>query len=166
MKHIALLRTALGIGDSLPPTLGQNVASSLDCACSGGLGITVVPPTRLTHLCVSFRVCGDLAILAPQKHYACVLTICLLCYLRGTMGFLGDSDSKESACNARDPCLIPKSGPLEKGTATHSSILCLDSFMDRGGCWATVLEVAKSQTQLTNTFTFEFHWLLKKYIYT
>ena len=110
MKHIALLRTALGIGDSLPPTLGQNVASSLHCACSGGLGITVVPPTRLTHLCVSFRVCGDLAISAPQKQYACVLRICLLCYLLGIMGFLGDSDSKESACNARDPCLIPKSG--------------------------------------------------------
>ena len=42
------------------------------------------------------------------------------------MGFPGDSDSKESACNARDPGLIPGSGredPLEKGMATHSSIL-------------------------------------------
>ena len=110
MKHIPLLRTALGIGDSLPLTLGQNVASSLDCACSGGLGITVVPPTCLTHLSVSFRVCEDLTTSALQKHHTCVLRICLLCYLPRIMGFLGDSDSKEFACNARDPCLIPKSG--------------------------------------------------------
>ena len=110
MKHITLLKTALGIGDSLPPTLGQNVASSLDCACSGGLGITVVPPTCLTHLSISFRVCEDLAISALQKHHTCVLRICLLCYLHGIMGFLDDSDSKEFTCNARDPCLIPKSG--------------------------------------------------------
>ena len=34
------------------------------------------------------------------------------------------SDSKESACNARDPRSIPGSGGyLEKGMATHSSFL-------------------------------------------
>ena len=38
--------------------------------------------------------------------------------------FPGDSDSKESACNAGDPALIPGSGrSLEKGMVTHSSIL-------------------------------------------
>ena len=39
-------------------------------------------------------------------------------------GFLGSSDSKESACNARD--LVPSLGqdnPLEKEMATHSRIL-------------------------------------------
>ena len=37
----------------------------------------------------------------------------------------GDSDSKEYACNARNPALIPGSGkiPLEEEIATHSSIL-------------------------------------------
>ena len=36
----------------------------------------------------------------------------------------GHSDGKESACNTGDPGLIPGSGdPLEKGMATHSSIL-------------------------------------------
>ena len=35
------------------------------------------------------------------------------------MGFPGGSDCKESACNAGDLDLIP----LEKGMATHSSIL-------------------------------------------
>ena len=41
------------------------------------------------------------------------------------MGFPSGSDSKESACNARDPDLIPESGgPLGEGNSfTHSSIL-------------------------------------------
>ena len=40
------------------------------------------------------------------------------------MGFPGGSDSKESACNAGDPGLIlGQEDPLEKGMATHSSIL-------------------------------------------
>ena len=33
------------------------------------------------------------------------------------------SDGKESTCNARDLVSIPGSDPLEKGMATHSSIL-------------------------------------------
>ena len=38
--------------------------------------------------------------------------------------FPGGSDSKESACNAGDPGSIPGwEDPLEKGMATHSSIL-------------------------------------------
>ena len=40
------------------------------------------------------------------------------------MGFPGDSDGKESTCNAGDSGLIPGSeDPLEKEMATHSSIL-------------------------------------------
>ena len=41
------------------------------------------------------------------------------------IGFPGDSDNKESACNAGDPGLIPGLGrsPLEKETVTHSSIV-------------------------------------------
>ena len=39
------------------------------------------------------------------------------------MGFSGDSDSKESACNAGDQGSIPTLGdPLEKEKGTHSSI--------------------------------------------
>ena len=39
------------------------------------------------------------------------------------LGFLGGSDSKESACNAGDPGLILGwEDPLEKGMATHFSI--------------------------------------------
>ena len=36
-------------------------------------------------------------------------------------GFSGGSDAKESDCNARDPRF--KKIPMEKGMATHSSIL-------------------------------------------
>ena len=41
------------------------------------------------------------------------------------LGFPGGSDGKESTFNAGDPCSIPESrkNPLEKGIATHSSIL-------------------------------------------
>ena len=40
------------------------------------------------------------------------------------LGFPGNLDGKEFACNAGDLGLIPGLGrPLEKGTATHSSIL-------------------------------------------
>ena len=38
--------------------------------------------------------------------------------------------------------------PLEKGMATHSSILAWSTPMGRGGWPATVRGVAKSQTQL------------------
>ena len=38
--------------------------------------------------------------------------------------------------------------PLEKGMATHSSILAWRSPMDRGTWWATVHGVAKSWTRL------------------
>ena len=42
------------------------------------------------------------------------------------LGFLGGSDSEESACNAGDPGLILGwEDPLEKGMATHFSILAL-----------------------------------------
>ena len=44
---------------------------------------------------------------------------------------------------------------LEKGMATHSSILAWKNSMGRGAWWATVPGVAKSQTQLSNfNFTF------------
>ena len=52
--------------------------------------------------------------------------------------------------------------PLEKGTATLSSILAWriplpGEFLDRGAWQATVHGVAKSQTQLNN-FHFHFHF--------
>ena len=39
---------------------------------------------------------------------------------------------------------------LEKGMATHSSILAWSILMDRGACWATVHGVTKAWTQLSD----------------
>ena len=40
--------------------------------------------------------------------------------------------------------------PLEKGMATHSSILSWRIPMDRGSWWVAVHDVTKSQTQLSD----------------
>ena len=42
--------------------------------------------------------------------------------------------------------------PLEKGMATRSSILGLESSMDRGAWWATVQGVTKGQTRLSDFY--------------
>ena len=60
------------------------------------------------------------------------------------LGFPGGSDSKESACNARDPGLIPVLG-RSPGEA-HGYPLqysCLENSMDRGAWWATVYGVKR-----------------------
>ena len=65
------------------------------------------------------------------------------------MRFPGASDSKESACNAGDPCSIPGSGRSPGGG--HGNPLqypCLENPMDTGAWGATVHGVTKSQTRL------------------
>ena len=60
------------------------------------------------------------------------------------IGFPGGSDGKESACNARDPDLIPGSGRSPgEGNGYPVQYSCLENSMDRG---YTVQGVAKSQT--------------------
>ena len=63
----------------------------------------------------------------PGAYYslrACLLNKCIKSLSTGTMGFPCSSDGKESACNAGDLGLILGfKDPLEKGKATHSSIL-------------------------------------------
>jgi len=63
------------------------------------------------------------------------------------MGFPAGSDGKESTCNAGDQFRsLGQENPLEKGMATHSSILAQRTSMDRRTWKATVDGVAKSQT--------------------
>ena len=65
------------------------------------------------------------------------------------MGFPGDSDGKESACNAGDLGSISELGgsPGErKGCLLQYS--CLENPMGRGAWWATVHGVVKSQARL------------------
>ena len=47
-------------------------------------------------------------------------------------------------------CSLGWEDPLDKGIATHSSMLPWIIPMDGGAWWATVYEVTKSRTQLSN----------------
>ena len=82
-------------------------------------------------------------------------------------GFLGGSDGKESACNARDPGSIPGSGRTRgegNGNPLHYS--CLENSMDREAWQATVCGVEKSRIGLSDyTFTFTFAYSLSDCIW-
>ena len=53
--------------------------------------------------------------------------------------------------DARDAGSVPRSGrPPGGGNGNPLQYSCLGNPMDRGACWATVLGVAKIQTQLSN----------------
>ena len=68
------------------------------------------------------------------------------------LGFLGGSDVKESACNARDLGSIPGwEDPLEEGMAIHSGILAWRIPMDRGARQSTVYGITKSWTRLSDS---------------
>ena len=62
-------------------------------------------------------------------------------------GFLGGSDSKESACNVAGTGSTPEfvRSPGE-GHGNQLQYFCLGSPVDRGAWWATVHRVTKGQT--------------------
>ena len=67
------------------------------------------------------------------------------------VGFPGDSNGKESACNAGDLGSIPGSGRSPgEGNGSPLQYPCPENPMDRGAWRATVSGAAKSQTQLSN----------------
>ena len=75
------------------------------------------------------------------------------------MGFPGGSDGKESACNAGDLGLIPRSGRSPgEGNGNPLQYSCLENAMDRGAWWVTVYGVTKSQIRLS-----DFHLLTHTY---
>ena len=60
-------------------------------------------------------------------------------FSRISLGFLGGSASKESACSAGDVGLIPGSGRSPgEGNSYPFQYSCLESPMDRGAWWAIV----------------------------
>ena len=66
------------------------------------------------------------------------------------MEFPGDSNGKESACNA-DSGSIPGLGrSLGEGNGNPLQYSCLENFMDRGAWMATVHGITKSWTQLND----------------
>ena len=63
----------------------------------------------------------------------------------------GGSDGKKSACDAGDPGSIPGSGKTPgEGNGYPLQYSCLENPTDRGAWWATVHEVIKSQTGLSD----------------
>ena len=79
-------------------------------------------------------------------------------------GFPGGSDGKESACNLGDPGVIPgleRSPGEANGNPLQYS--CLENSMNRGACWATAHDVAKSQTWLSDWY---FHFLCVRWLQT
>ena len=67
------------------------------------------------------------------------------------MGSPGGSDGKESAYNAGDPASIPGWGRSPgKGNGIPLQYSCLENPIDGGAWWATVHEVAKCRTWLSD----------------
>ena len=66
------------------------------------------------------------------------------------MDLLGGSDSKEYACNARDPGSVPGLGRSSgEGNGYLLQYSCMQNSTDRGAWWATVRVVTERQTGLT-----------------
>ena len=66
-------------------------------------------------------------------------------------GFSGGSDSKESTCNAGDPGSISGLGRSPgEGNGHPLQYSGLENPIDRGAQWATVHEVGKSWTELSD----------------
>ena len=65
--------------------------------------------------------------------------------------FVGDSDRKESSCNAGDVGLIPgTSRSLGEGNGYPLQCSCLENSMDRGAWWTVVHEVSQNQTRVSD----------------
>ena len=62
------------------------------------------------------------------------------------VNFPGDSDGKESACNAGDAGSIPGLGSPGGGNGNLIQYSCLGNPMDRGAWWVAVYGVTKSWT--------------------
>ena len=70
-------------------------------------------------------------------------------FVSHSVGFPGGSDGKESACNARDPGLIPGLGRSPgEGNGYPLRYSCLENSMTEEPGW--LHGVAKSQTPLSN----------------
>ena len=66
-------------------------------------------------------------------------------------GFPGGSDGKEAACDVGDVGLIPGLGRSPgEGSVYPLQYSCLEDSMNRGAWWATVPEVTKNRTRLSN----------------
>ena len=110
--------------------MGVAILSSLQV-----LGFSYYPKTFIGLLWIHSVLCMSNFCFWKSKH----------------ISFPHSSVSKESACNAGDPGLIPASGrsPVE-GNDNRLQYSCLENPMDSGIWCATVHRVAKRQMQLNH----------------
>jgi len=107
---------------------------------------TCFPPPTISH---SSKLSQSTWVEFPESYSKFPLGVYFTYGNVYVLGFLGGSNSKDSACTVGDPGLIPGLGrsPVEaNGNPLQYS--CLENSMGRGACWATVHEVTKSRTQL------------------
>ena len=93
-------------------------------------------------------ICYDLLEFSHTLEWTCVFFKKILNWFHFSVlcGFLGGSDSKESACNAGDTGSIPELGRSSgEGNSTPLQDSCLRNPMDRGSWWAAVHRVTKSR---------------------
>ena len=88
----------------------------------------------------------------------------MLIYIK--LGFLGGSDSKESACNAGDPSDSWVRKILWRRDWLPTPVFCLGNPMDRGACRLQSMgSQSVGQAWATNTFTSPFHIKMHSTIY-
>ena len=75
-------------------------------------------------------------------------------FLSSNMSFPGGSDGKESACNARDPGLIPGLGRFPgEGNGNPLQYSCLENSRNREAWWATVVHGVTKSMDMTEQRT-------------
>ena len=80
----------------------------------------------------------------PHGLPSCVMGSSLFVFIYLYLGFPHSSVSKESACNAGDPVLIPGLGRSSgEGNGNPLQYSCLENPMDRGAWQATVHGIAR-----------------------
>ena len=83
--------------------------------------------------------------------YSSISRVTIYCFLIHDKGFPGDSDSKESACNAGDSSSIPGLGRSPgEGNGNPLQYSGLENPKDRGAWRDTVHGVTKSRTHLSD----------------
>ena len=159
LRHVRLFVTTWTVACQPPLSMGfprQEYWSVLPFSSPGDLpdpGIKLGSPSLQTDSLLSeppgksqSSIC--LAVLFFNRKLKSVyLSFGFVAFFPHIRGFPGGSDSKEFACNAGHPGLIPGSGRSPgEGNSNPLQYSCLENSMDRGSWQATVHSVTKSQT--------------------
>ena len=96
-------------------------------------------------------IIADIAIIQVRRHQLLKLTIFEHpLWLRVRVSIVAQTVKNLPAMQETQVRSLGEEDPLEKGMATHSSILAQRNPMDRGAWWATVHGITKSWTRLSS----------------